>query len=464
MTLCARSVSICVMPHRGFRPLDLRAGGGHVKRGQRPSEWGGPETRTKGRVMSDFDTLSLEDLLAACAPGGSTSLLSETPLRPAGGPGAVIAPAKVIEGRGEPTYAYERRMELDEAGQPRPVWTVVVDSKQSVSNRDEDAIISARRDQGTPEGEALRKVPTIEVRYGEAVESDLSLPHRAFDGHIRAATLDGAPVTQTEAYRALRDATKLDARALLDAAPTALVLGAWDSTRKSHQGRYQSCMTGEIIGVLADQDQEGGAPRTNRRAAGRVDPVAASVKPSAKDVEALVKAQAGELSAKLQDKVLAEAKKKGETGSSMSTLGLGHIPPVLGELGGVACRSIMRRRLLSFSALRQLRFGGTTEQDVACRALLAAYALLGMALSDRELHLRANCHLVESDEPTVTLDLRYGKSRALAPITDEVAVQVFEAALAHAKSVAGVEWNGQTIQLVGDPAILGAASTDDAEV
>ena len=79
--------------------------------------------------MSDFDTLSLEDLLAACAPGGSTSLLSETPLRPAGGPGAVIAPAKVIEGRGEPTYAYERRMELDEAGQPRPVWTVVVDSK-----------------------------------------------------------------------------------------------------------------------------------------------------------------------------------------------------------------------------------------------------------------------------------------------------------------------------------------------
>ena len=87
-----------------------------------------------------------------------------------------------------------------------------------------------------------------------------------------------------------------------------------------------------------------------------------------------------------------------------------------------------------------------------------------MALSDRELHLRANCHLVESDEPTVTLDLRYGKSRALAPITDEVAVQVFEAALAHAKSVAGVEWNGQTIQLVGDPAILGAASTDDVEV
>ena len=49
--------------------------------------------------MSDFDTLSLEDLLAACAPGGSTSLLSETPLQPAGGPGAVIAPAKVIEGR-----------------------------------------------------------------------------------------------------------------------------------------------------------------------------------------------------------------------------------------------------------------------------------------------------------------------------------------------------------------------------
>ncbi|MGJ5591191.1 type I-G CRISPR-associated RAMP protein Csb1/Cas7g [Micrococcus lylae] len=412
--------------------------------------------------MTDRTTLSLDHLLSACAPGGSTSLLSETELEPAGGPGAVIAPARVLQdGRGA-TFAFETRMERGDDGAQAPVWTVVVDSKQSVSNRDEDAIVEARRDGSTREGAALRKVPSIEVAYGGQVESDLTLPHRAFDAHIRSASLDGVPVTQSDVYRALRNATRHNARPLLEAAPTSLVLGAWDSTRKSHQGRYQTCLTGEVIGVLTDQDHRPDE-RRNRRAAARVDPVAASVKPSAKDVEALVKDQAEELSDKLQAKILSEAKKKGDTGSSMSTLGLGNIPPSLGELGGVACRSITRRRLLSFAALRQLRFGGTTEADVASRALLAAYGLLGMSLSDRELHLRANCHLREKGEPAVTLDQRYGKSLDLAPIDVETAVEVFEQALAHAKKVAGVEWSGQTLSLVGNPIILGAATSDDAD-
>lgn len=412
--------------------------------------------------MSALNPLTHDDLLTACAPGGGTTLSVVTPLRPAGGVGAVIAPARVVDGN-ESVYAYERRMEPDpETGEPVAVWTVVIDAKQSVSNRDEDAIASARAEDGAPEGEALRRVPVLRVTYGDEEWTDLTLPHRAYDGHIRSATLNGTPVTQTDEYRAIRDASKLNGRALLDAAPTSLVLGAWDSTRKSHQARFQTCLTGEVIGVLADQDSSH-TPRTNRRAAGRVDPVAASVRPDQKTVTGLVEEQSGELSDKLQAKILAEAKKKGAAGSSMSTLGLGHVPPMLEGLGGVACRSITRRRVLSFSALRQLRFGGTSEADISIRALLAAYGLLGMALSDRELHLRANCDLTEAGRPEVTLDKRYGEEEKLAPITVETALDIFHAALAHAEKTADVKWDGQTLDLVGNPGILGSASADEPE-
>lgn len=412
--------------------------------------------------MTELTPLTFEDVLTACSPGGGTSLRVLTPLAPAGGVGALVSPARVVQGN-EPTYAFERRMEQDgDTGTVVPVWTVVIDAQQSVSNRDEDAVVSSRRDAGTVEGELLRRVPTIQVTYGDQKWSDLTLPHRFVDGHIRASHLNGQPVTQSNEYRQLRDSTKLNARPLLEAAPTSLVWGAWDATRKSAQARFQTCLTGEIVGILADQDRDPSSS-VNKRAAGRVDPVAASVKPDRKTVESLVENQAGELSDKLKDKILAEAAKKGAAGSSMSTLGLGHIPPSLEGLGGVACRSILRRRVLSFSALRQLRFGGSSEADIACRALLAAYGLLAMALSDRELYLRANCDLVEVSEPTVSLDLRYGREQALAPITSTVAADVFKDALEHAEKAAGLHWTGQVLDLEGDASILGAASADEPE-
>lgn len=413
-------------------------------------------------------SLELKDLLRACAPGGGTSLRVLTELAPAGGVGALVAPARVLD-RDEPTYAFERRLvELSESTAPVPAWTVIIDSKQSVLNRDEDAVLSARRDGETPEGRALLRVPTIEVSAGSEVFSDLSLPHRVFDGHIRSATLEGKPVTQTAVYRQARNATRHNARALLELAPTSLILGAWDSTRKFNQGRYQSCIVGEIVGVLADQDPDI-RPVVTKKAASRIDPVAASVRPTQSAVERLVEAQSEELSEKLKEKILNEAKKKGSAGSSMSTLGLGHIPPSLDGpsslkgLGGVSCRAITRRRVLSFSALRQLRFGGPAEADIACRALLAAYGLLGMALSDRELYLRANCDLVELSAPQVVIDQRFGQEEQLAPITPENALSVFEEALRHAEDVAKVQWQGQVLHLEGDPDIIGSLSADDPE-
>jgi len=54
---------------------------------------------------------------------------------------------------------------------------------------------------------------------------------------------------------------------------------------------------------------------------------------------------------------------------SASMLGLGGIPPTLEALAGVACHRIIRSHVLSFAALRQIRFGSSPEGDAACRAL-----------------------------------------------------------------------------------------------
>jgi CRISPR-associated protein Csb1 len=166
---------------------------------------------------------------------------------------------------------------------------------------------------------------------------------------------------------------------LLETSPVSLVFGAWDSSRKTHQGRYRSALVGEIIGVLADQSERGQIP--DLRGGARIDPVSMSVQLEAASLQALLGAQEAELSPKTAQNIRDDiAKAKGKRVSA-SKLGLGAIPPSLESLGGVACRRIIRTHVLSFAALRQLRFGADGGGDVACRALLAALALNGLARS-----------------------------------------------------------------------------------
>src|SRR5439155_17240026 len=100
-----------------------------------------------------------------------------------------------------------------------------------------------------------------------------------------------------------------------------------------------------------------------------------------------------------------------------SMLGLGGIPPTLETLAGVACHRIVRSHVLSFAALRQMRFGAGAEGDAACRALLAALALNALARSDSELYLRANCDLRESAAPVVEIDQRGDGRRRLSALS-----------------------------------------------
>ena len=399
-----------------------------------------------------MSTITLQHLLDACSPGRASVLTSVTPLEPAAGPHASVAPAKYLEGKGrdaKSVFAYERRFWNGEA-----VTAVVIDAKPSQINRVEATMSAAIAD----EDPILTRTPRIELRFEDGqVYSDLDLPHRAFDGQIRAGTINGQPVTSVEEYRKLRDATVNHARPLLERSPMTLLLGGWDASRKSHQGRYRSILVGEIIGILADQD--GGAEANqSKRGGARIDPLGARIQLDRAGRKAIADAQKKELSKKTYDNSVGSDEKKG-----LARLGIGAIPPSLEQLGGVTCQAIIRSHVLSFAALRALRFDSPTpEGDVACRALLAALALNGLARSDAELLLRANCDLVETGPAVVTLDKRYGQKESFEPLSIDQAQELLSAAIDHAIQAANLTWDGSVLVVDGNPAIL-AAAADDAQ-
>lgn len=405
------------------------------------------------------NTITLADLLDNLELGGGSVITSITELEPAAGPHASVAPAKFVDGS-KSVFAYENRYIEDNAQK-----VVLIDSKQSELNRAEAAIEQGRQYQYG--NEAVIKIPravvTYETENGPVEYSDMELSHRIFDGHFRAGRVDGKPITEHNKYRALRNCTPADMSELLKTAPAALLFGAWDSTRKSNQVRLRSALVGEIIGVLADQEP-GAEHRQARRGGARVDAVAASVQLTPKDMESLVNDQEAELSAKNVAARRKEVKTaKADARISASTLGLGSIPPSLEETGAVACRRIIRSWVLSLATLRQLRFGTDEKKNVAARALLAALGLNAIARAERELYIRANCDLIESAAPVVTLDQRFGEKKTFAPLTVKQADQLLLEAIKKAKEVGVADWNGQTFNVEGNPSIIANATAEDAE-
>lgn len=394
-------------------------------------------------------TITLEDLLAAGSAGGSSLLTVRSELRPGAGDLAGVAPARYVDGS-TPTYAYETRWDGNDA-----VTVVVLDSKGSSGNRVETAMAQAIRD-GHP---VLGRVPRLTVTYeGQETLMDLEVPHRWTDAHFRAGTIDGVPTTDDPRYRALRDASPANASALLHASPTGLVLGVWDSTRKARQARYRSALVGEVIGIVADQSAQ---PSPPRRGAARFDTIAPSVRLSGKDLGRLVAQQESELSDKNVKKIREEIRKAKDGTVSAAGIGLGSIPPMMTGLGFVACRRIVRHHVLSFATLRQIRFGLGVRGDAAARALLAALALNGLVRSNSELTLRANCDLIEASPTVIEIDQRQGVVAQRRPPSIEEADDLLEKALERAEHH-GVDWHGQTLDIVGDPAVAGGIA-DDAE-
>jgi len=359
--------------------------------------------------------------------------------------GAVIAPARYA-GRNGSEFVFETRYVDGEFRR-----TALIDSKQSQSNRAEEGLATARRS-----SEPAASVPIIEVAYeGREALSDLRLPHRAFDAHIRFATQDGSPVVDRSWYRALRDATHADLSTVFVTSPATLAFGGWDSSRKTGQLRLRGLLVSELFGVVADVDP------VSRRSGARLDPLGQDFHVTPDELDTLVDRQREHLSPKLVEQVERDAdaarKKKADT-LSASKLNLGGIPPGTETPHGVSVPAVHRARTLSLAGLRRLRFGGSEEDDVAGRGALLALLLLGNAYADADPDLRAYCD-VAAPRAQVMLDDQ--------EIELDLSIDACEAHLREAidRLPARLEWTGQIQTVTGDPALnRGAddATADDA--
>lgn len=393
--------------------------------------------------------ITLEDLNAAARSGGAGSLAVRIELEPAAGPDGIVAPAKYVDPRGNATYVYEKRY----VGEPEAQKVVLIDSPTSFKNRVEETITEAQR---TGEG-LLATMPRVTVEYGDDAEKkvfyDSQLPHRGFDGHIRVGSHDGEPMSKIPEYANARNSTLENLLPMFEFSPETVLFGGWDSTRSKNQLRIPSVLTGEMYGVLAEQNDD----PVVHRAGARIDPVGASVKVSEKTDREKIVADSIDLSKNTKEGFV-----KGGKGS---VIGLGAIPPNAsrGVLDGVSVRRIVSSRVLSFTMLRTFHFGKGAEGDAAIRTLIAAALLRAMAGYDENPVVRANCALTETSKPSVVLNKRYGEKEEIEPLTVQATEKLLEEAYKQAQEKAGIVWNGQEFLVQGNPVVLDNTSAEDEE-
>lgn len=357
-------------------------------------------------------------------------------LQPVGGKGDKIFP---------PTYPAERRNDP-----PRHVyeqrrlngqntWCVLVDSVQSQANRLEECLLEAIYD-GVP-------IPYVVVDFREAKLdgitdiTSLDAPHRVYDAILRDSLLNQEPFMESDEGKRLAKAKTEDASALLEISPTALLFGSWHSTGEGGGlvAKFARCLISEIVAVGVPVEEvlvnrhtgEIDFRTTGRRTGSRIDPLGVLRKVD------VFKGEGGWSTTE------SGAGKKGKK-VRPSEINHGNITPSVQPLG-VTCDLVEHSFVLSFAALRRLRFGGA-ERDAAGRSLLAALGLLALTEQDaRGYALRSRCDLV--CEGRAPLELVHPDGTADTIVIDrEAALDLYREAFQAAQS-AGFELSVEPLRL-----------------
>jgi len=356
-------------------------------------------------------------------------------LQPVGGQGdKVFPPTYPGEGRNSmPRHVYERRRLGD-----REAWCVLVDSVQSQANRLEECLKEAVRDGAT--------IPYVFVDFsrskltGITEVTSFDAPHRLYDAILRDSTLDGTPFMDSEVGKRVAMATPRDAAALLETSPTSLLFGAWHSTGEGGGlgAKFARCLTSEVVAIDVPVDEVVAnrpgvlEPVTaGRRTGSRIDPLGVLRK-----VE-VFKGEGG------WDTNEGRAGRKAKK-VRPSEINHGNIAPTVQPLG-ITCGYLEHNFVLSFAALRRLRFGGD-DRTTAARSLLAALGLLALAEQDtRGYALRSRCDLVCEGRSPLELVHPDGSTHEIA-FDASAARSLYEAAFA-ATHKAGLALREEPIRL-----------------
>lgn len=358
--------------------------------------------------------MTLDDLNRAIAE--DAALRRRQILQPVGGKGdKIFPPTYPGEGRNAPpSHVFERRRIGD-----NEAWCVLVDSVQSQANRLEECLRDAILD-GV-------RIPHVVVDFsgsgltGLSQITSLDAPHRVYDAILRDSLLEGKPFLHKDSPvgKRLLEASGADASALLEISPNALLFGAWNSTGQGGGlgAKFARCLVSELVAVNVPAEEpvdrrtgEVGVRTAGRRTGSRIDPLGVLSK-----VRVYKAAQGWDLTKDAAGKAAKEVKP--------SEINHGNIAPTVQPLG-VTCEHIEHMFVLSFAALRRLRFGPDPGRCRTGRALLAALGLMALAEQDaRGYALRSRCdlvcdgafplELVHADGSIATLRLERASARAL---------------------------------------------------
>ena len=388
--------------------------------------------------------LSMDELAEAVAT--TVGVRARIPLEPLGGPGdKVFPPTYAVEGRATTRYAMEQRR-VD--GQI--VDAVVLDSVASQANRMELALLEAFRHGALP-------LPVVSVDFaasgllGLDRLSSLEVSHRVFDAALRDSVEpeSGLMFRFSPAGMAITEASPRDAAALFRYSPTTLLFGGWDSTgpRGGLGAKYERALTSEVVAI----DVAAGVKTSSRIDQLGVQLRAGTLYETADGGWTLDEAQA--VVEKGKPKLVGgDVKERGRP----SQVNHGNVTPSIDRTaGGVTAGRIEATVVLSFAALRKLRFPTASDgasvhdrpaAEAAAWTALAALGLAAVVLAFEEgFDLRSRCvlapvaplrfELVRRDGSTQDVDV--DRAGVLALVGDAV-----DAAAAH-----GLTWMREELLL-----------------
>lgn len=390
--------------------------------------------------------VTYEQLRAAVA-GDAVALRSKMTLQPAGGRGdKVFPPTYAVEKGASHQYAVEER-QIGDAD--KDSCTVLLDSVASQANRAELALL-----EGWECGELDFPVPYVDFSDYPEVDYEkltvLEVPHRIADAIFRDSLLDGTLFHLSDIGRAVIDATPRNAGALFRYSPTSLLFGMWNSTGQmgGRGSKFQRAYVSEIVGLEA---------KVGRKVGGRIDPL--QIEKVAEDDRVFNSADPEEVWTHDPEKAERDERgnpvhanrgsERGEAGQP-SKINHGNIPPQIdAKAGGVTISEARQTTLISFAALRRLRFKHfDREAEVAARTAIAALGVAAIAYQHEiDFDLRSRCLLLPEHSPRLELLMRDGTAGEDVSVDRTSAARILAEAASHcADAQAG--WESEEVRLV----------------
>lgn len=418
------------------------------------------------------------DVLRSAVDGAGIAIRSVTRLEPVGGPGDKLFPPTFGDEVYVPPPLDDPKLQINRRTKYAVEWRrvdrksrlcVLLDSVASQANRMEEALLDGWEadELGFPMvrvdfTDQDHQDPALDLSTlgGDGYLTVLEVPHRLADALLRDSLLDGVPFRYSNIGRRFTEASPVNASALYELCPPALVFGQWDSTgpKGGLGSKFQRALVSEIVGIGAE---------LGVKTASRIDPTGiekTSIYQAADPDE--VWTLDSELAATDNKGKPILLKRGGEKAGSPSIINHGNVTPTVDSLaGGVTIDYAEQTTVLSLAALRRLRFPRTSSGDVlagerrreaesAARAALVALGLAAVAYCrDKGYDLRSRCALRPLQGLVLELVTADGAEPAVYSL-DRAGASELLAEAAERAGEAGLPWRTEPIDLQPMPKLV----------